>query len=123
MKKIIEREKDFGKKTTPQYSEEVVCLSHINNNHAQDYSRGRGGRRGRGRRNFRGRGAYILKEKSMIFIAYVAIEMDHMMHPHASCLGRKLSKKEIEPKVKIMTKRKVKHLKLLIMLWHIVILE
>ena len=32
-------------------------------------------------------GVDTLKDKSLIFIAYVAIEMDHIMHPHASCLG------------------------------------
>jgi len=58
--------------------------------------------------NLRGRGADTLKEKSQIFIAYVAIEIDHMMHPHESCLGIELSKKEINLKVKLMTKRKVK---------------
>jgi len=68
-------------------------------------------------------GANTLKEKSLIFIAYVAIEMGHMMHPHASYLGKKLSRKEIKPKVKPMTKRKAKHLNPLTMLWHIVILE
>eukprot|EP00253_Pinus_taeda_P024709 PITA_24709 len=56
VKKFAEREKDFGKKTTPQSSEEVVCLAHRENNLAQDSSRGRGGRRGRGRRNFKGKG-------------------------------------------------------------------
>eukprot|EP00253_Pinus_taeda_P015790 PITA_15790 len=52
------------------------------------------------------RGADTLKEKSLIFISYVAIEMDNMMHPHPSCLGIELNKKEINPKVKPMTKRK-----------------
>eukprot|EP00253_Pinus_taeda_P008003 PITA_08003 len=55
VKKIVEREKAFGKKTAPKSSEEVVCLAHKENNLAQDSSRGRGGRRGRGR-YFRGRG-------------------------------------------------------------------
>ena len=32
-------------------------------------------------------GANNLKEKIQTCIAYIAIEMDHMMHPHASCLG------------------------------------
>ena len=36
--------------------EEVVCFTHREKNHAQDYSRGRGGQRGIGRRNFRGMG-------------------------------------------------------------------
>lgn len=70
--KFAEREKAFGKKTT-QSSEEAVCLAHREKNHAQDSSRERGGRRGRGRKNFKGRGADTLKEKSLIFIAYVAI--------------------------------------------------
>lgn len=107
--KFVEREKDFGKKTAPQSSEDAMCLAHREKNHARDSSRGRGGRRGRGRRNFRGRGAEI--------------EMDHIMHPHASFLGTELSRKEINPKVKPMTKRKVKHLNPLTMLWHIIILE
>ena len=51
--KFAEREKDFGKKTIPQSSKEVVCLTHIEKNHAQESSRGIGGLRGRGRRNFR----------------------------------------------------------------------
>lgn len=72
-KKFIEKEKDFGKKTTPQSSEEVVCLAHKEKNHAQDSSRRRGGRRGIGRRNFRSGGEYSSKEKSLIFIAYVEI--------------------------------------------------
>lgn len=57
-KKFSETEKVFGKKTTPQSFEEAVCFAHREKNHAQDSSRGRGGRkgRGRGRRNFRGRG-------------------------------------------------------------------
>jgi len=55
VKKIAEREKDFGKKTAPQSSEEAVCLAHREKNLAQESSRGRGGRRGRGR-IFRGRG-------------------------------------------------------------------
>ena len=55
-KTFVEREKDFGKKTTPLSSEESVCFAHREKNHAQDYYRGRGGRRGQGRRNFRGRG-------------------------------------------------------------------
>lgn len=38
-------------------------------------------------------GADTLKEKSLIFIAYVAIDMYHMMHPHASWLGIELSRK------------------------------
>ena len=47
MEKFVEREKAFGKKTTPRSSEEVVCLAHREKDHAQDSSRGRGGRRGR----------------------------------------------------------------------------
>ena len=58
----------------------------------------------------------------MIFIAHSAVEMD-MMHTHVSCVGRELSRKEMKPKIKLMTKRKVKHLNALIMLWHIAILE
>ena len=122
MKKIVEREKAFGKKKTPQSSEEVVCLANREKNLAQDSSKGRGGRRGRGR-NFRGRGADTLKEKSQIFTAYATKEMDHMMHPHASCIGIELRKKEINPKVKLMTRREVKHMNPLFLLWHNVILE
>eukprot|EP00253_Pinus_taeda_P013777 PITA_13777 len=55
VKKFAEREKDFGKKTTPESSEETVCLSQKEKHLAQDSTRGRGGRRGRGR-YFRGRG-------------------------------------------------------------------
>ena len=109
MKKFGEREKAFGKKITPQYFEEVVCLAHREKNLDQDSSRGKGGRRGRGR-NFRGRGAHTLKEKSQICTAYAAKEMDHMMHPHASCLGIELSRKGTNPKLKLKIKRKVKHL-------------
>ena len=58
----------------------------------------------------------------MIFIAYVAIEMD-TRHPHVNFLGKELRRKEMKPKVEPMTKRKVNHLNLLIMLWHVVILE
>lgn len=69
------------------------------------------------------RGEDTFKEKNLIFIAYIAIEMDHMMHLHASFLATKLSRKEIKPKVKPMAKRKIKHLNPLTMLCHIVILE
>eukprot|EP00253_Pinus_taeda_P028890 PITA_28890 len=55
VKNFVEREKAFGKKTTPESYEEVVCLVHKENNLSQDSSRGRGGRRGRGR-YFKGRG-------------------------------------------------------------------
>ena len=68
-------------------------------------------------------GADTLKEKSHICTAYAAKEMDHMMPLHASYLGTKLSSKETNPKVKLMTQTKVKHLNPLIMLWHNVILE
>lgn len=54
--KFVEKEKDIGKKTTPQSTKEVVCLAQIEKDHAQYSSRGRGDRRGRGRKNFRGRG-------------------------------------------------------------------
>eukprot|EP00253_Pinus_taeda_P014442 PITA_14442 len=53
-KKFVEREKAFGKKTTPESSEEAVCLAHKEKHFAQESSRGRGGRRGIGR-YFRGR--------------------------------------------------------------------
>ena len=122
VKKFVEREKSFGRKTNPQSFEEALCLTHREKNLPQYSLRGKGGRRGRGR-YFKGRGAYTLKEKSHIFIAYVAKEMDHMMHPHASCLGTKLSRKETNPKVKLMTKRKVKHLNLLTILCHTIILD
>ena len=56
-----------------------------------------------------------LKLKNMIFIAYVAIKTG-MMHLHARYLGIKLSSKGIKKKVKLMTKTKVKHLNLLILL-------
>eukprot|EP00253_Pinus_taeda_P009682 PITA_09682 len=56
LRRSLLREKDFGKKTAPQSSEEYVCLAHKEKNPAQDSSRGRGGRRGRGKMNFRGRG-------------------------------------------------------------------
>ena len=85
--KFAKREKIFGKKTTPQSSEEVLFLAHWENNIAQDSSNERGGQRGGGRINFIGRGANTLKEKSLVYIAYIAIEMDHMMHPHESFLG------------------------------------
>eukprot|EP00253_Pinus_taeda_P014908 PITA_14908 len=41
VKKFAEREKAFGKKTTPDPFEEVVCLSHKEKNLAKDSSRGR----------------------------------------------------------------------------------
>eukprot|EP00253_Pinus_taeda_P020188 PITA_20188 len=53
--KFVEREKDFGKKTSPESSEETACLDHKEKYPAEDSTRGRGGRRGRGR-YFRGRG-------------------------------------------------------------------
>ena len=55
VKKFDEREKSFGKKTTPESSKEALCLAHKERHPTQDSSRGRGGRRGRGR-YFRGRG-------------------------------------------------------------------
>ena len=55
MKKFAEREKSFGKKTAPESSEGVVCLTYKEKHPTQDSTRGRGGRRGRGR-YFRGRG-------------------------------------------------------------------
>eukprot|EP00253_Pinus_taeda_P013008 PITA_13008 len=55
VKKFAEREKAFGKKKTPESSQETMCLAHKENRPAQDSIRGRGGRRGRGR-YFRGRG-------------------------------------------------------------------
>ena len=45
-KKFAERERDFGKKTTPLYFEEDICFAHIEKNHALDSSRGRCGPRG-----------------------------------------------------------------------------
>ena len=45
--KRVEKEKDFGKKTTFQSYEEALCLAHRENNHDQDSSRGRCGQRGR----------------------------------------------------------------------------
>jgi len=92
VKKFAEREKAFGKKTTPKSSEDVVCLAHKEKHPAQDSTRGRGGRRGRGR-YFRGGGADILKEKRQICTVFAAKEMDHMMPLHASCHGIKLSRK------------------------------
>jgi len=64
------------------------------------------------KKRFRGGGAHTLKKKSLNFIAYVAIEMD-MMHLHVSFLGTELIRKETKPKVKPVTKRKVKYLNLL----------
>ena len=122
MKKFAEREKDFGKKTAPKSSEEVVCLAHKEKHLAQDSTRGRGGRRGRGR-YFRGRGAEILKKKRQICIAFAANEMDHMMLLHASYHGTKLSREEISRKVNLMTQTKVKHLNPLTILRHNVTLE
>ena len=55
-KKFAKREKAFGRKTTPQSSEEALCLAHREKNLAQESSRGRGGQRGRVGRNFRGKG-------------------------------------------------------------------
>jgi len=99
LRRSLLRGKESGKKITPQSS-----------------------KKGRGRRNFRGGGIESSKEKTPIFIAYNAIEMD-MMHPHESCLGPKLSRKEMKGKVKPMTKGEVKHLNPLTMWWHITILE
>lgn len=101
-----------------------MCLPQKEKNHAQYSSRGRGGKRGRGRgrKNFRGRGANISKEKCLIFIAYDAIEMD-MMLPHVSCLGTKLSRKEMKKSVKHLVKGKENNPSPLIMLWHITTLE
>ena len=69
------------------------------------------------------RGADILKEKRQICTTYAAKEMDHMMPLHASYHGTKLSNKETNIKVKLMIQAKVKHLNMLTMLWHNVILE
>jgi len=122
VKKFAEREKAFGKKTTPESSEETVCLAHKEKHPAQDSTRGRGGRRGRGR-YFRGGGVDIFKEKSQICIAFAAKEMDHMMPLHASYHGTKLSRKETNRKVKLMIQTKVKHLNPLTTLRHNVTLE
>ena len=99
-KKFVEREKDFGKKTTPQSSDEVVCLARKEKNHAHDSSRGRGGRRGRGRKNNRGGWADITKEKYLTFFAYNATK-NNMILPHVSSHGIGLDKKG--------RKRKEKH--------------
>ncbi len=48
VKMFAEREKDFGKKTTPESSEEVVCLSHKEKHLAQYSTKGRVVQRGRG---------------------------------------------------------------------------
>eukprot|EP00253_Pinus_taeda_P031134 PITA_31134 len=56
VKKFVEREKAFGKKTVPESSEDTVCLANKEKYPAQESTRGRGGRRRRGR-HFRGRGA------------------------------------------------------------------
>jgi len=122
VKKFAEREKAFGKKTTPESSEETVCLSHKEKHPAQDSTRGRGGRRGRGR-YFSGMGADILKEKRQTYTTFAAKEMDHMMPLHASYHGTKLSRKEINRKVKLMIQTKVKHLNPLTILRHNVTLE
>jgi len=58
----------------------------------------------------------------LIFITYIAIEMD-MMHPNVTFHGTQKRRKEMKPKVKSMTKRKVKHLNPLTMLWDIVTFE
>ena len=63
VKKFVEREKAFGKKTAPESSEESVCLAHKEKNHAQDSSRGRGGRRGRGRRISEAEGQTLPRRK------------------------------------------------------------
>eukprot|EP00253_Pinus_taeda_P007655 PITA_07655 len=42
VKKFVEKEKAFGKKTTPESSEETVCLAHKEKYPAQDSTRGRG---------------------------------------------------------------------------------
>eukprot|EP00253_Pinus_taeda_P029725 PITA_29725 len=55
VKRFVEREKAFGKKTAPESSKETVCLAHKEKHPTQDSIRGRGGRRGRGR-YFRGKG-------------------------------------------------------------------
>jgi len=122
VKKFVEREKAFGKKTAPESSKETVYLSHKENHPAQYSTRGRGGRRGRGR-YFRGRGANILKEKRQICTAFAENEMDHMMLLHASYHGTKLSRKETSRKVKLMIQTKVKHLNPLTILRHNVTLE
>jgi len=122
VKKFVEREKAFGKKTTPESSEETMCLSHKEKHPAQDSTRGRGGRRGRGG-YFRGRRVDILKEKRQTYTVFTAKEMDHMMLLHASYHGTKLSRKETNRKVKLMIQTKVKHLNLLTILRHNVTLE
>ena len=47
---------------------------------------------------FEARGTNISKEKSLIFISYIAIEMD-TKHPHVNFLGLELSRKEMQPKI------------------------
>ena len=60
-------------------------------------------------------GADKLKLKILIFIAYTTIKIG-IMHLHVIFLGIKLSSKEINKKVKLMTKTKVKHMNSFIML-------
>jgi len=122
VKKFAEREKAFGKETSPKSFEETVCLAHKENHHAQDSTRGRGGRRGR-ERYFIGGWAEILKEKRQICTVFAAKEMDHMMPLHASYHGTKLSRKETNKKVKLMIQTMVKQLNPLTMLRHNVTLE
>eukprot|EP00253_Pinus_taeda_P003798 PITA_03798 len=53
-KKFAKREKDFGKKTTPQSTEEVACLAQKEKNHAQNSSRERN--EGKGKTPNKGKG-------------------------------------------------------------------
>ena len=56
-----------------------------------------------------------IKLKKFIFIAYTIVNIG-MMHLHVSFLGIKLNIKEIKKKIKLMTKKKLKHLNPFIML-------
>jgi len=92
VKKVTERKKYFGKKPTPQSSDEAVCLAHREKNHARDSSRGTSGRRGRGRgrRNFRGRGGrHSQGEKSNLH----CIHCNKYGHDASTC---KLPREKIE---------------------------
>jgi hypothetical protein len=116
VKKVADREKAFGKKSTPSTGE-TVYLAQKDKSKQHDSSRGESNRRGRGRgrKSFRGRGVDTTKVIDPIFIVPVAKRMGHMKQMTAEFHGtrsKKTDKIRKRTKVNLQNQQKVIHLNL-----------